>query len=238
MSKNYYLILGITADASTEDIKAAFRRRALDLHPDRSGLESGPFLDAQEAYSVLRDPERRRHYDRQYRALTARSRRRGAVPEPLVGARRKAEPLRPVEPARGFHELSPLESFETHRPSFDELFERFWGNFGPFGRPKAEELESLTAEVVVSSEEARFGGQVRVWVPARATCGACGGNGSIGPYACWRCGGHGALTTEYPVDVEYPAGIPDGYALRIPLARFGIRNFYLTVLFRVSGEWD
>ena len=51
MSKNYYLVLGISADASTEDIKAAFRRRARELHPDRSGRESGPFQDAQEAYS-------------------------------------------------------------------------------------------------------------------------------------------------------------------------------------------
>ena len=49
MAKNYYLILGISADASAEDVKAAFRRRALELHPDRSGLESGPFQDAQEA---------------------------------------------------------------------------------------------------------------------------------------------------------------------------------------------
>jgi hypothetical protein len=42
---------------------------------------------------------------------------------------------------------------ETYRPSFDELFDRFWGNFEPFERPKAEQLESLTAEAVVSSEE-------------------------------------------------------------------------------------
>ncbi len=64
MAKNYYLILGITADATKEDIKAAFRRRAMELHPDRSGLGSGPFQEAQEAYSVLADPDRRRRYDR------------------------------------------------------------------------------------------------------------------------------------------------------------------------------
>ena len=76
MAKNYYLILGITADASAEDIKAAFRRRALELHPDRSGLESGPFQDAQEAYSVLGDAERRRRYDRQHRTVGAPGQRR------------------------------------------------------------------------------------------------------------------------------------------------------------------
>jgi hypothetical protein len=37
------------------------------------------------------------------------------------------------------------------------------------------------------------------------------------------------------VEVAYPDGVRDGYAVRIPLTRFGIENFYLTVLFRVSG---
>jgi hypothetical protein len=46
------------------------------------------------------------------------------------------------------------------------------------------------------------------------------------------------LTTEYPVDVEYPPALRDGYAVRIPLACYGIENFFLMVLFRVSGGWD
>lgn len=131
MAKNYYVILGISADASAEDIKAAFRRRALELHPDRSGLASGPFQDAQEAYRVLGDAERRRRYDRQYRAVSAQGHRRGLAPEPLVRERPKGEPLCPVEPVRSFREIWPLESFESYSPSFDEVFERFWSNFEP-----------------------------------------------------------------------------------------------------------
>ena len=73
-----------------------------------------------------------------------------------------------------------------------------------------------------------------MWIPARAACRACGGHGSVGLYECWRCGGHGALTTEFPLDLDYPAGVRDGYAVRIPLTPFGIENLYLTVLFRVS----
>ena len=233
MPKNYYLILGIAADASAKDIKAAFRRRAMDLHPDRSGLASGPFQDAKEAYSVLGDPERRRRYDRQYRAVAAPGHRRSPAPEPLVSERPKGEPLRPIEPVRSFREVWPLESFETYTPSFDELFERLWSNFGPLSRPKAEQLQSLTVEVVLGSAEARAGGRVRVWIPARATCSACGGHGVVGPYECWCCEGQGRLITEHPIDMSYPAGLGDGYALRIPLARFGIQNFFLTVLFRV-----
>jgi DnaJ-class molecular chaperone len=235
MPKNYYLILGVTSDASTEDIKAAFRRRAMELHPDRSGLASGPFQDAQEAYSVLADPERRRGYDRQHRAVSAAGRRQGPGPEPLVQKRPRGEPLRPVEPARSFREIRPLESFETYSPSFDEVFERLWSNFGPLSRPKAEGLESLTMEVVLDPEEARFGSRVRVRVPARTRCGECGGRGSVGFYECWYCEGHGALMTEFPVDVSVPPGTRDGDAVRISLTQFGIENFYLTLLFRVSA---
>ena len=235
MRKNYYLILGLTTDAGAEDIKAAFRRRAMELHPDRSGLASGPFQDAQEAYRVLGDPELRRRYDRQYQALSAQGHRRSRVPEPLVREHPKGEPLRPVEPVRGFRELRPLESFESYSPSFDELFERFWSNFEPFSRPKAEGLESLTMEVVVGPEEARFGSRVRVWIPARAKCAECRGHGAVGFYECWCCEGHGAVMTEYPVEVAVPPGTQDGDAVRIPLTRFGIENFYLTLLFRVSA---
>lgn len=235
MPKNYYLILGVTSDASAEDIKAAFRQRAMELHPDRSGLASGPFQDAQEAYSVLGDPERRRRYDRQHRALSAPGRRQGPGPEPLVQERPRGEPLRPVEPARSFREIWPLESFETYTPSFDELFERFWSNFEPLSRPKAERLESLTMEVVLDPEEARFGSRVRVRVPARTRCAECSGHGSVGFYECWYCEGHGALITEYPVEVSVPPGTRDGDAVRIPLTQFGIENFYLTLLFRVSA---
>ena len=129
MAKNYYLILGITEEANREDIRAAFRRLALELHPDRSGMERGPFQEAQEAYSVLGNPERRRHYDRDRPRPAAKRPRWGPKPEPLVPERRPAEPFRPFEPARGFREVSLAESFQTYRPSFDELFELSWSRF-------------------------------------------------------------------------------------------------------------
>jgi molecular chaperone DnaJ len=234
MGQNYYVLLGLTADASREDIKAAFRRRALELHPDRSGLESGPFQEVQEAYSVLGDPERRQHYDRE-RTPRAVSRQRPApAPEPLRRRPRRAEPFRRAHASAGLPDVSLMESFETYHPSFAEIFDRFWSNFADVARPKSEGLESLTLEVPLSSQEAARGGQVRVWIPARASCPACGGHGQVGLYQCWQCEGHGALTAEYPIEVGYPARLPDGYAVQVPLSRFGIQNLYLTVLFRLS----
>jgi DnaJ-class molecular chaperone len=233
MARNYYVILGVGSDATLDEIKTAFRRRALELHPDRSGRESEPFIELQEAYAVLGDPERRRRYDRQQTGVVApRSRR--ATAEPLVSPRPGGEPFRPVEPVRGFREVSLAESFATYQPSFDELFDRFWSNFENITRPKAERLESLTVEVVVSPADAQWGGQVRVWIPARAACPTCSGRGAVGGYECWRCEGHGAITSEFPLDVSYPAGVRDGDVVRIPLDRFGVRNFYLTLLFRIG----
>jgi molecular chaperone DnaJ len=237
MQKDYYVILGIASDASLEEVKSAFRRRARELHPDASGLESGPFLEAQEAYGVLSDPERRRRYDRQTHPIVTRRRPWGPVVEPMVQARPQAEPLRAADSTGGFREVPLAEIFARQSPSFDELFNRLWSNFDTVSRPKSEGLESLTVEVVLAAEEAPLGGRVRVNIPARATCPACGGSGTAGFYECWRCEGQGAFTTEYPVLVPYPPGTHDGYAVQIPLNRFGIENLYLTVLFRVSGAW-
>jgi DnaJ-class molecular chaperone len=78
---------------------------------------------------------------------------------------------------------------------------------------------------------------VRVNIPARATCPACGGSGAAGSYQCWRCEGRGALTAEYPVAVRYPPGTHDGFSARFSLNHLGIENLYLTVFFRVSGAW-
>lgn len=145
----------------------------------------------------------------------------------------RAEPLKTQTPAR---QIRLRGSFETFHPSFEELFERFWGNFDLMTRPKAEHLESLTLEVPVSPEEARLGGNARIMIPARAECPTCFGHGAVGYYQCWHCGGQGSITADYPVDLHYPAGLLNEYTTRVPLEQFGIRNFYLTVRFRVSSE--
>lgn len=239
MAKNYYLILGVASNASLEDIKAAFRRRARELHPDVSGLQSDPFLELQEAYAVLGDPERRRRYDQQRRSGPRPGRAGTPLAEPMVQPAAPAEPFRATPSAPTLREVSLAESFGTFVPSFEELFDRWWSNFSSLARPKAERLESLTVEVVLSPEEARRGGRVRVWVPARTRCPACGGTGALGGYECWHCEGQGALTEDRPVEVDYPPGMGEGYAVRLPLHGLGVQNFYLTVWFRVSqSSWD
>ena len=129
MRKDYYVILGIASDASLEEVKSAFRRRAMELHPDISGLESGPFLEVQEAYGVLSDPERRQRYDRRTVSIVTRRLPWGPSPEPLFAERTPAEPFRPGGASGSFREVSLARSFEQCAPSFDELFDRWWSNF-------------------------------------------------------------------------------------------------------------
>ena len=226
MQENYYVILGVSADASAEEIKSAFRRRAMELHPDRSGMGSEPFRQAHEAYSVLSDPVERQRYDQQTRV----GRRRHFGAEPLVPEPSEAASSSAGEP--WIHEVSLPESFEQYRPSFEGLFERLWSNFKSTTRPKAERLESLTVEVPLTRWQARQGGHVRIQVPVSIRCSVCAGRGHLAGFECWRCAGLGTLGTAAPIDVAYPASTFDS-VVRVPLTSLGIQNFFLTVHFRV-----
>jgi len=232
MKKDYYLILRLRPEATAEEIRSAYRRLALELHPDLSGLDSDPFLDVQEAYSVLSDPTRRAVYDREAQEIPVR-RTDVARPAEIVTKRRHSvEPFTPIRPVGGFEEISLLRSFGTFHPSFTEMFDRLWSNFELATRPKAARLESLTVDVTLSPRQAFAGGQMRILVPVREICPACSGRGVVGPYQCWRCEGHGAFLDEYSVLVSYPAGLQQDYIVRVSFDRFGIENFYFTVRFR------
>ncbi len=233
MSKDYYIILGVAIEASPDEIRRAYRKKALELHPDHYGQDSAPFLDVQEAYGVLSDPARRQDYDR------ARERERQAVAGKRAHSahvrprRSRPEPLIP-ERSRYVEDISLTRSFDTFRPSFEEIFDRLWSNFTGAAQPKSSRAERLIIEVPVPWEQAMEGGHVRVFVPAVDTCPVCLGRGGMGPFECWQCGGVGALAGEFPVDVAFPAGMPDDYVVSVALDSLGIANVYLAVRFRVT----
>lgn len=230
MRKNYYFILGLAPEATQEQIRSAYRRRALELHPDLTGLGSEQFLELQEAYDVLSDPVRRQIYDRDAEEIPIRRMDAMRPAETIIQRRYRGEPLTTDRPTPEPEDISLFGSFETF--SLDEVLERLWSNFTLLTRLKAERPESLNVEVPLSPQQAFAGGEVRIMVPARVVCPACRGHGDIGSYECPRCEGHGAFTGEYPVRVSYPAGLQGDYLVPISLDRFGIENFCLTVRFR------
>jgi molecular chaperone DnaJ len=231
--KDFYIILGISPAASQDDIKRAYRRKAMELHPDHYGPDAGPFIDVQDAYAVLGDPGRRRSYDARLAAQQPGATRIPVKGERIGSRRPPAEPLIPRKP-EPLEDVSLFRSFETFSPSFDEIFEHLWSNFTGATHPKSERVERLTIDVPLPYEQAVRGGRVRVLVPAVVRCPTCGGHGGVGPFECRRCRGQGDVSGDFPVSIAFPAGIPDGHVATVSLEHLGIRNLFLTVRFCVS----
>jgi DnaJ-class molecular chaperone len=236
MLNDLYVVLGVGVEATPKEIKSGYQRLAEELHPDRYRPDTPPFREAQEAYVVLSNPERRRVYDERTEAeRQSRIAMRRSFAEPLRPTHPTAEPIMPFGGYPSPIEVSLREPLQTFHPSFDELFDRLWSNFTLVTRPKAERLESLALEIHLTPDESMRGGWARIMIPARARCPVCLGHGAAGPYECWHCLGQGAITADYPLEVAYPAGITNECMVQVPLSRFGIENFYLTVRFRVVG---
>ena len=228
MAKSYFAVLGISPKATGDEIRSAYRRLVKEFHPDHYTGSSERFRDIQEAYSVLGNSRRRREYEQSIRKVPIKTPLRpSSYPEP--------EPLIPEERPVDLGEVSPVRSFQSFTPSFDEVFDWLWRNFSDLAAPKSDRVENLTLEVILTAEQARQGGNAKIMVPAQAVCPTCRGHGGVGFYECMRCAGEGAISGEIPVSVSFPPGLTKDHAVMIPLDRFGIRNIHLTVLFRPTG---
>jgi molecular chaperone DnaJ len=234
--KDYYEVLGVPHGASPEDIKKAYRQKALTYHPDRNpGNKEAEekFKDAAEAYSVLIDPQKRSVYDQfGYEGL------RG---EGYTGF-------------TGFNS-SIFEGFED---ILGEFFNFGFGDlFGTRQRRRAyypQKGRDLALELEVSLEEAAFGiekeiklnkldicsvchgsqlqpgtqkstcqacqgrGQIRYqqgFFTISRTCSHCGGSGEVITSPCLECRGSGRIKKKKALKIKIPAGVDNGTRLRI-----------------------
>jgi molecular chaperone DnaJ len=225
-TKDYYLVLGVSRAENLRGIQEAFRELAKIYHPDRAGpAGTRQFQDIQEAYETLSDPEKRRLYHHQLEQAEIRVHSR---PEPIFSRpRSRPEPLIPEI-------MSVLRDFETIRPSFEPLFERFIRNFTREGVPKGERLEDLNIEVILSPEEAATGVTVPVGVPVFATCPQCGGSGRDWLFPCLECNGQGMLEEEETVRIDIPPLVRDRTIIEVPIHGLGIHNFYIRLHLRIG----
>jgi len=133
MCPDYYAILGVAPDASSEQVSAAYRRLAKKLDPEAGG-DPARFRTLQKAYEILNDPARRHHYDAE------RENRFRPPPqaEPLIPSNfRQQGSFAPPASSRFHRPDSPetLEDFDRLFHEFDEFFERleeqlqgpYWG---------------------------------------------------------------------------------------------------------------
>lgn len=225
--RDYYEILGVPRTASESDIKSAYRKLALQHHPDRNqGNDEAEdrFKEAAEAYSVLGDAEKRARYDRFGHAGVTGAGPDGAGMNPDIfsdfsdilgdffgfggGARRGG-------PVRGSDLRFDLEI------SFEESFE---GAETPIQIPREEGCEPCkgTGAAPGSSRETcpqcAGRGQLRYqqgFLVVSRPCGQCRGTGQIIPKPCVTCRGTGRQMQDRRVTVRVPAGIADGQRLRL-----------------------
>ena len=174
--KDYYGMLGVPKDASEEDIKKAFRHLARKWHPDvNPGNKQAEekFKEINEAFEVLKDPEKRSAYD-QY----------GEAGLEGMG----------FEPGRGGY-----SSFEDlfGDLGFGDIFDVFSGFGGGRGRRQGREVGAdLKYDLGITLEEAYAGIVTKMEVPRSEACPACKGTGArkgTSPVSCPRCDGTGEL---------------------------------------------
>jgi molecular chaperone DnaJ len=179
MPKTLYDTLGVSKNASADEIKKAYRKLARENHPDRnpgSTAAEERFKEVQAAYDVLSDPEKRKQYDR-FGSVNGRP-----------GARAGPSDFN-VDFGEGFNigDLGDL---------FGGLFGggRAGGRGGTRQRPAAERGADLEAEVSLSFEDSLKGIETRIPVDVETACRDCGGTGAqpgTAPRICPECNGRG-----------------------------------------------
>jgi molecular chaperone DnaJ len=211
--RDYYVVLGVTRNATPSEIRDAYREQAKALHPDLVGKGGTvPFQELSEAYSTLSDPTRRREYDR---ATDAGRERPRPTPGPPPGVVR--EPL------------SILHGQGRYQPFREAIRERFGRNFTGIGVPRGEMAQGLNVEVVLSTEEAVRGVVVPLEVPTFDVCPSCDGTGHGWEFSCTWCGGEGSTERAEMVGLRVPPMVRPGSVFDVALDRQGVHNFYLRV---------
>jgi molecular chaperone DnaJ len=184
--KDYYATLGVSKDASQQEISKAYRKLARELHPDRRPGDKDAenrFKEVSEAHSVLSNPDKRKEYD-EVRELVSSGGFRGGFGFPGAGG-----PGRGSRGTEGLFDLGDL---------FGGLFgdSGFGGARGRTGGVRGQRGRDVETDVTLSFEDALAGVTVTLRVEGRAPCSTCGGSGAkpgTSPIACPNCGGTGLV---------------------------------------------
>lgn len=188
MSKrDYYDVLGIQKGANADEIKKAYRTKAKELHPDRNADNpeaEAKFKEANEAYEVLKDAEKKAAYDRYGHAAFEGGMGGGGRPGGGFGG----------QPGQG-------DFASAFSDVFDDLFGDFMGGRGAAGggRPRAARGADLRYNLRVTLEDAYSGLQKTINVPTSVPCDACEGSGAEGgaePTTCPTCSGMGKVRAQ------------------------------------------
>jgi len=174
VKRDYYEVLGVQRGASEQEIKSAYRKLALQYHPDRNPDNPGAeekFKECSEAYAILADTEKRSMYDRYGHAGVGNT-GAGVGFDPTV-----------------FQDFSDI---------FGEFFgfgDLFGGRSGR-GRSRVQRGADLREDITIEFEEEVFGAEKKVSYRRHELCDTCKGSGSAAgkaPVSCRTCGGRGQV---------------------------------------------
>lgn len=209
--KDYYKVLGVTKEATTDEIKKTFRKLARKYHPDVNPGDKKAeekFKEINEAYEVLSDPDKRKKYD-------------------TLGPNWQ-EQFGPQMNRRTYNNNSyrtPPMDFESGQ-GFSDFFEALFGrtNGGGTGSPGVRNAQdnfhrrvgdNIEQPVEVTLLEAYVGGARTFNIQSTEVCPTCRGTGEVSNRPCTNCSGQGMLTKTKRLQVKIPAGVDNGSKIRV-----------------------
>jgi molecular chaperone DnaJ len=202
--RDYYEVLGVSKGADAAEIKKGYRQKAKELHPDRNADNpnaEAQFKEANEAYEVLKDENKKAAYDRYGHAAFENGMGGGGGP-------------------RGG---GPGDFGSAFSDVFDDLFGDFMGGRGGGGRRSAAQRgNDLRYNLRINLEDANAGLQKTITVPTAVGCTACNGTGAEGgsePQTCPTCSGMGKVRAQqgfFTVERTCPTCSGTGQTIKNP----------------------
>ncbi len=236
--RDYYEVLGIDKNASADEIKKAFRRKAVEFHPDRGGDEA-KFKEVNEAYEVLKDASKKQRYDQFGHAGMGN----GGGGDPYGG-----------------YAGQGAQGFDFGDMGLGDIFNSFFGGGGGQGQRGQRQARGNDVEsrIEITFEQAVFGAEVELNLNLEDTCEHCKGTtaepghdlktcdtcngsgqvvsvtrtvfgniqqasicptchgaGKVPEKVCSVCNGKGTKAKKQVVSLKVPAGIDDGATIRL-----------------------
>jgi molecular chaperone DnaJ len=257
MKLDYYEVLGVVRTASDQELKTAYRKLAMQYHPDRNPGDHAAeekFKQCSEAYQVLADPDKRAAYDRYGHAGVSGAGQGGFNGGPFGDIQDLGDIFGDLfgfnVGGGGGRKASRAQKGRDVR--FDQTIEFEDAVFGKEVQVKVRRMEACdncrgsgtsSGRGPSTCQQCQGRGQVRYqqgFFSIARTCNVCGGTGSVISDPCVSCRGDGRVERQHSIAVNIPAGVEDGTRIRYQgegdAGRFGGPSGDLYVVLTVKAH--